>query len=340
MRKLFAIAILAALAYGGYWFFLAHMRRDLLEDWLADRRADGWIAETTALKVEGFPSRIDTFVDGLSLADPEEGWRWDADAFQILSLAWKPNHLVAAWPGKQVVGTPYESLAISGDVLRGSVVFKPTPRLELDRTTIELGDVTFTGDLGWQAGISKAIFAVRNDPDVARNAYRIGLDASGLIPPNAWMEELPGSDALPRRMETVSVDAHVIFDRPWDRISIEEENPAIRSIALADARVHWGALDLRAEGELVADADGYADGEVTLRARNWREMLAIAESSGAMTAAMAGTLRSGLDLIAMLSGDEDNVQVPVTFADGRARVGPVPIGRAPLLSRSANAGTR
>lgn len=278
MKKLFAIVMLAALAYGGYWFFMASLRESLFEDWLAERRADGWIAEARALDVRGFPNRIDTFVEGLALADPDQGWQWNAEAFQLLSLSWKPNHLIAAWPGRQIIGTPYETIELSGEVLRGSVVVRPTPRLPLDRTTIEIGDLSVTGGYGWNAGIVEAIFAVRAEPDVEGHAYRFGLDAKGLTPPNAWREEFPGANALPRRMQSLYADAVVTFDRAWDRVAVEEENPAILEIDIDDARASWGKLDLRAEGVLTTDAEGFAEGSIRLRARNWRQMLQIAET--------------------------------------------------------------
>jgi hypothetical protein len=333
MKKLIAIVILAALAWSGYWLFMANMRKGALEGWLAERRADGWVAEADGLKVSGFPNRIDTFVTGLSLADPEEGWLWDAEAFQILSLSWKPHHLIAAWPGEQVIGTPYDTMRIAGEGLRGSVIFRPTPALELDHMTIELKDVDFHGDLGWDARIGSAILATRRPPDAAPDAHEVSFKAEGLVPPNAWTDEIPVSGALPRQMDALDLDAIVTFDRPWDRHAVETENPAIVAIELKDATAIWGELDLRAKGELRPDEDGLAEGEMTLRARNWRQMLDIAEQSQAITPQLAGALRGGLDLLARFSGDGESLTVPLNFENGRARIGPIPVGSAPRLSR-------
>ncbi len=328
-----AIVILAALAWGGYWIVMAQMREHMLVGWLGERRAEGWVADVETLEIKGFPNRLDTFVKGLALADPDQGWSWNAEEFQILSLAWKPHHVIAAWPGEQVIGSPFETVRITSEHARGSVIFKPTPRLELDRLTIELDQARFHGDHGWQAGIEHAVLASEQVPDVAPNAHRIGLDAAELTPPNAWTDEIPGSSALPRLMDTLTLDAVVHFDRPWDRNSIETENPAITAITLSDATAIWGELDLRAKGEVHADANGFAEGEITLRAKNWRQMLEIAEKSGAMKPEIASAVRGGLDLIAMLSGDRETLTVTLGFSDGRAKVGPIPIGTAPRLTR-------
>ena len=45
--------------------------------------------------MRGYPSRIDTVVSGLDLADPRAGWSWHADEFQILQLAYRPHHVAA-----------------------------------------------------------------------------------------------------------------------------------------------------------------------------------------------------------------------------------------------------
>jgi hypothetical protein len=333
MKRLLAIVIIAALAWSGYWFFMAETRERLLENWLEDRRAEGWVADATDLYVSGYPNRIDTFVTDLALADPDEGWRWNAEQFQILSMSWKPHHLIAVWPGEQGIGSPYETIRMTSERMRGSVIFRPTPRLELDRTAIELADLRLTGDLGWEAHIGSAILATRQAPDAGEHAHEIAFDAKGLVPPNAWSEQIPGSRALPREMEVLKLDAIVDFDRPWDRAAVETENPAITGFELRDASAIWGNLSLRAKGHLETDAEGFAEGEISLRARNWRQMLEIAELSGAISSELAGAMRGGLDLIAMLSGDRNTIEVPLAFRDGRTFLGPIPVGEAPRLSR-------
>lgn len=333
MKKLLAIVILAALAWSGYWLFMAQTRERLLESWLAERRAEGWVADATDLHVSGYPNRIDTFVTGLALADPDEGWRWNAEELQLLSMSWKPHHLISVWPGMQVFGTPYETIRARSELLRGSIIFRPTPRLELDRATIEIDGLQLSGALGWEARIGKATFATRKAPDSGVNAHQIGFDAVGLVPPNAWSDRLPGSRALPRQMESLELDVVMDFDRPWDRIAIETRNPAITGVEIRDLTAVWGDLSLRAQGYLEPDTQGFAQGEISLRARNWREMLEIAEQSGAVSSELAVAMRQGLDLIAMLSGDRKTIEVPLQFRDGRVFVGPVPVGNAPRLSR-------
>lgn len=82
MRALLAIIILAAVAWSGFWLFQSTMRDRALSQWLAARQADGWTAEAADISVAGFPNRVDTTITDLHLADPQAGWRWDANSLQ------------------------------------------------------------------------------------------------------------------------------------------------------------------------------------------------------------------------------------------------------------------
>jgi hypothetical protein len=332
MRTLLAIVILAVLAWSGYWFWGASARKSALEDWLAMRRADGWVAEAAAIEVNGFPNRLDATVSDFEIADPDSGWAWQGELFQILSLSYKPNHLIAVWPGPQTISTPVESIRIEGDRLRGSVVFDPNTSLTLNRSAIEMDKVRFTGDTGWDAAIGHATLATRQTEAVPFS-HDIALDAADIAPPADWLR-LIDAEVLPRSMQSLKLDATVAFDRPWNRAAVEEQNPAVKRVELREFSANWGELDLRGKGALTADDEGYAVGKVQVRARNWRPMLEIAESTGALQPTLASAIRTGLDVIAMLSGDKNSVTVPLEFRDGKTRIGPVVIGDAPRLARA------
>jgi hypothetical protein len=332
MRTLLAIVVLALLGWTGWWWFVSSARDRALTSWLEERRAAGWVAEAQDVRVTGFPARIDTVLTGLDLADPQAGWSWHADEFRILQLAYKPNHVIAVLPGTQVVATPHETIRATSGNLRGSVLFRPNPRLELDHMTFEIGDMRIESDRGWTAGIGKAVLATRQAADGPPNAHDLAFNADRLELPGV-AEALRGGSMLPAALGPVAIDATLGFDRPWDRASVEAGNPTLDSVNVRDASLTWGELDLRARGTLDVDAKGYAEGRLDLRARNWEEMVDLAESSGALDPSIAGALRAGLGLLARLGGDGNSITVPLDFEDGRARLGPVVIGPAPVLAR-------
>jgi hypothetical protein len=107
----------------------------------------------------------------------------------------------------------------------------------------------------------------------------------------------------------------------------------LEEVDIRDISLTWGKLDLRGRGTLDVDAEGFADGRLDLRARNWRDMVDLAVSAGALNPNLAGAVRGGLDLIARFAGDGDALNVPLDFEDGVTRLGPIVIGPAPQLAQ-------
>jgi hypothetical protein len=87
-------------------------------------------------------------------------------------------------------------------------------------------------------------------------------------------------------------------------------------------------MALTLSGVLDIDAGGMPEGDLTLAAQGWREMLNIARASGAITPDMANTAQQALT---MMSGANDKLDVPLRVGQGRIWLGPLPIAPAPIL---------
>lgn len=329
MRILLAIVILAALGWSGFWWYNASLRQRAIEGWLAERRADGWQAEAADLRVTGFPNRVDVIVKDLRLADPDAGWSWQAEGLEILSLAYKPHQFIVALPGRQVVATPYESITAQADVLRGSVGFRPSTRLELDHSTFEIGGLDIESDAGWRARVGKAILATRQAAGIPF-AHDVAFNAETLLLPDGLTARTAG--VLSDVAGPLALDTTLTFDRPWERATVDGDNPVIEGVTVRKLQLTWGELDLAGSGDLVADAQGYAEGRIDLEAKNWRRMLDAAEASGALNGTAASALRAGLGLLAGFGSGGNTLSVPLDFADGATRLGPIPLGPAPRLA--------
>ena len=120
----------------------------------------------------------------------------------------------------------------------------------------------------------------------------------------------PADGVLPDAIGPLALDTTLAFDRPWDRSSVEDDNPVLEGVDVRKLALAWGELDLSGSGALVADAEGYAEGRIDLRARNWRPMLDVAEASGALNPTVASAVRAGLGLLAGLGGDADTLARP------------------------------
>ncbi len=334
MRALATLVFLAVLGWGAYWWTGATAQQKALELWLQDRRAADWVAETDSLKVIGFPNRFDTVIRNLELADPANNWAWSAPEFWILALAYKPNHIIVAFPGKQVVSGLNERVSIESELARASIVFKPETSLALDRLQLEARSSVFEGATGWRATageIAAAFFASQTVTDAP--AYDLFVRFDDLTPARSWRRQVDPAGLLPDTIPLAKLDATLTYDKPWDRFAVEGRNPRLQTINVRELTFNWGTLELRGAGNLTIEASGFAKGKITLQARNWRKLLEVAQTSGSLAPDIAKNVEKALGLIAGISGNPESIEIPLTFKNGKAYIGPVSIGYAPYFGR-------
>ncbi len=328
MRFLIGVIVVLAGLYGGYWFLGSSAVETGLKTWLDDRGQEGWVANYSELNTVGFPSRFDTTVTDLELADPATGVLWSVPKFELLALSYRPNEIIAQWPDRQTLATPLQKIDITSEKMRASVAFDADTDLILNRSTVDLGAVTLRSDLGWDMSLEKGLVATRQNVDT-KLAHDIFFEASSFKPAEAARLSIDTDGVLPDVFETLKIDATVGFDAPWDRFAIERQRPQPTFVDLKLAQGTWGQLDLKAAGEFTIDAQGYPNGTVTVKATNWRDMLKIAETSGAIPQGAAASLERGLSLLANLSGNPKTLDAPLSFGNGRVSLGPIPLGPAP-----------
>lgn len=330
MKVLIAFVLIAILGWSGYWFAGQLALREAYSAWFEARRAEGWQAETSALDVQGFPNRLDVGLSDLVLADPETGLAWEAPFFEVLSLSYRPNHVIAVWPDDQLIATPEQKFRIASEDMRASLVFAPGADLLLERSTLTAAFLRIMPEN--HANDTTALSALTLATErVEEMSYRFGISAEGLTLSPPWRARLDPETRLPDQLSGLNLDLIVTFDKPWDRTAIEAARPQPTYVKLALADARWGQLHLQAAGAVKISAEGFPDGEVTLKARNWREILSLGVASGAVPEALAGTIESGLTLMAQMAGNPETLDIPLTFRGGRTRLGPIPLGPAPIL---------
>ena len=332
MVKLLTAALVALLLWSGWWWIGATAHQKGWDLWLQDRRAAGWVAEYADLGVSGYPNRIDTTLSDLRLADPASGWAWSAPVFQILSLSYKPNHVIAVWPGSQKVSGPGGTASVEGTPLRGSLVFVPNTDLALDRLQIETENLAITGP-DWTVSLAGANLAARRSVagTAPEHSYDLAVDMRALSLPEFYKSTIDPAGILPDVFETATLNMTVDYAAPWDRHAIEGRKPQPEAISVRSLNLVWGQLSLNLRGKVDLDRDGFPTGDLTIKARNWRDILNLATAAGWMPQSLADSLKSGLGLLAGLSGDPRSIDIPLTFANRMIALGPIELGPAPRL---------
>ncbi|MEM6589344.1 MAG: DUF2125 domain-containing protein [Pseudomonadota bacterium] len=331
MRFLLGVITIGAALWSGYWFVGQNGVTAGFAAWFEERRTEGWAAEYSALNTQGFPNRFDTEFTDLVLADPDTGLAWEAPFFKLLALSYRPNHVIAVFPNDQLFATPQDKFQINAENMRASAVMGADIRLPLERTTLTAESLSITPASTGEAATADALRLGMERLATGQPSYRFGLAADGLSPALDWRVQLDPAGRLPDAFDALNADFTVTFDKDWDRSAIEDARPQPRRIDIKLVEARWGRLELLVAGKVDVDMNGLPDGEIVVKARNWRDILQMAVTSGTLKQGFADTLESGLSLISQMAGNPETLDIPLNFAGGRVRIGPVPLGPAPIL---------
>lgn len=327
--RLLVIAFALALIWGAYWVVSARATHSALVTWMEDRRDSGWQAEWSDITMRGFPSRLDRTIHDLVLADPDSGWAWETPAFQILGLTYVQDQIILVWPPEQRILTPREKMTLTNAEMRGSLTLIREEDA-VDNAAFVFRDMGLVSDQGWAWAVDEFRLGLRSTAGRA-GWVDIGIEALGLTPPKSALGLLRRTDLAPDRVERVSADIAVELDAPLSRVSLETERPQPRALNIREIRAVWGELDLAVAGDLDIDAGGKPRGDIQIRARNWQDMVALAEESGALPKAATVTLRAALEGASRLAGRPETLDIVIQFRSGRTWLGPLPLGPAPRL---------
>lgn len=331
-KFLAAILVLVFIGWTAWWWIAAEAQKTALNTWLDDRRDAGWQAEAASINVGGYPNRLDAELTEVALADPQSGWAWTAPWLSIYQVAYKPTEAIVIWPEEQRIAAPGARATIRSEAMRASFAFAAASDLTLQRNSLEIRNAAIAADAGWTTGVGFYNHHIRPAVDGRANAYDFKLTADHARLPDFLRRQIDPAGALPAAIELVRMEGSAAFDAPLDRRALEGAKPQMTALSFKASEAKWGELALRASGAVAADAEGYAEGSFDLSAKNWEEMLDAAVAAGAIQSSLSGALKLGLGFVARLSGGRNTLDVAMTFENGYARIGPVPIGPAPRMT--------
>ncbi len=327
MRALLWLVLGIGVLWGGYWVVGSRAVESGVQRWFDAQEAQGVTATQEGIGVAGFPSRFDLTVTRPHFIDPRSGWGWTAPFAQVLAMTWKPWHVIAVLPKDQVIEGPDQTIAMTTSRMAGSLRLAPSSDLTLKEVIVEGHDIIAKSDIGWQVGIASVVMALAEDPTQAF-AQRLGLEITGLVPDPQLAAQVPDLGDL---VQLVHVDATVLLTAPLDR-NVAEVPPGLVGILLNDANLEWGSFKLTASGRVDRGADGLATGKIDFRIKNWRQIPTLLVATGLVLPDMGATITRGIEVLARQGADPDVLDLPLTFADGRMTLGPLPLGPAPMLN--------
>lgn len=330
LNVLFALLVLGALAWTGWWYAVALGQEKALAHWFDERAAAGWQAEHGEIRLTGFPFRLVREVPRIRLADPKAEWAWAAPWLRIESGPVAPTRFEVTWPASQSFAVPGERSEIGAESLEARLELRPEASLRLVEAGMEAVALDVAAQSGWRAGAGsvRARIAAR----VNDEGYDVTLRAEKVELPEPLVRHVDPLGVAGREVERLTIDGAAVFTRPLDRRLIEEGRLGLVQATVRQASLQWGDVRLELAGAIRVDQAGYPVGKLDVTARHWREILAMARRTGAIGPEMAGAVEGALGLVARLGGDPDRLDATLRFEGGRVWLGPVAIGDAPRLA--------
>lgn len=325
-RILIAVLVFTAL-WAGYWFGVARLLERGADSWFVAQTEAGMIAGHDGLRVTGFPLRFDLTVTRPHLGDAATGG-WSAPEARVSARAWMPWRVTLDLPEQQVVALPGQEVTVSSYALTTTVAVTPGTALPLDWSSLTGDGVSMLSSQGWRLAVEHfTTNTQRTETDPLTHDLRI--EATSITPDKAFRQRLAKQSTLPELIDGLLLDAALTFSAPLDRTAAETQ-PHLTALTLRNATVTWGDLVLAATGELVPDANGLVEGRIDLRLTSWRALVPVLVAAQLITPEVAPTVTRALEVLAKDATAKD-LEVPLVMSEGWMRLGPIPLGPAPLV---------
>ncbi|MGL4311716.1 MAG: DUF2125 domain-containing protein [Paracoccaceae bacterium] len=329
MRALaWIVAVLTAL-WGGYWFVGSRVVKSAALNAVETLRADGNTLDYSDLSLRGFPNRFDLTLTDTVFSPVGGGFRWQAPFVQSFALSYRPNEVIVVFPPEQKLTGPMGEMVLSATDLRASAAVAASTDLPFENSVLIGKELRLSAQPGGNFTAREMRLASDRQEDRPL-AHRIGLEITSLGLDPALMARIDPKGQMPKALDTVHVDAVVGLDLPLDR-HLAGRSPHPTDIALTEARLIWGAVQITASGNLTVSANGVPQGRIEIRTLNWRPLLQLAIGADIVSPDAARTVEKLLKAMEKASGAANTISLPLVFAEGRMSLGPLPLGQAPRL---------
>ena len=331
MRRLVWLGVVLAVLWSGWWFFASMAIKNGVSAWLADRRAEGWQADVAQTRISGFPVSLNVTLTDPALADPQTGVAFTTSSLQISAPAWSPGTVSVIFPSDELaLSTPIAHYKAIAEDAEANLELRTGMSAEVKALTLQAGSWSISAPWGVLLGAAGVDMQMLQDAE-DRTLYAIKLESPAFQHGDVPRRALRLPDDWPLAFDNLLLDMSVRFDKPLDRRTIEEARPQPRRVELRVAEAAWGNLLFRLAADLDVSDAGLPTGDVALQARNWQDILEIAESAGILPGPVRPQLENILAALARGSGNPDAIDVTLALRKGTIFMGFIPLGPAPRL---------
>ncbi len=330
MLKLIVFVLVATTLYSGYWFVGRSQVQARLTQALVEIDASDVDLTYTTLRTRGYPSRFDTTITDLAFSDPASNMSWVAPMFQLFALSYRPNEVIAVFPNEQVLTLSGEEFTLFTDDMRASGKVHANPSLAFQNATITMDNPRIRTRNGAELAIANVLAAMRLTPETAQT-YDAYIEARSIVLPEDVRRLVDPGNLQPPIIQTLKFDSEIGFTMPIKLNSPDSGVPLIETLSITEFALAWGDMSLSAIGDVTHAFNGELTGSITISARNWQQALDLAIAAGVVPQDRRQFFLGVVNSIDETPHIPDTLTATLMIRDGDMMLGPVPLGRAPLL---------
>lgn len=335
IRSLLLLAVLAV-AYTGYWFWLARTFEQQLALWIDQQRAMGYRVTSAAPDRAGSPFDISITMKDVAVESPPSVSYWQFRSERLtLSLApWRPLTLHL---DRDRADASYDLTIGSGPAQRSYRISSArrdteiTLRLDGSCATLALRGEPITVDQGGErrAVIDGLQGTIALSPPASAAAVTAAVDLridQALIDD---MKDSPLGQSL-RDLQLAGQINGALLPEPLPE-ALQSWSGRGGTVDVTAIAGRWGPLSLNGDGTLALDRQLQPIGAFTATLRGFNETVDAAVAAGLMTPAQGTGAKLWLNAKAQNDEGGAKVKLPITIQDGFVSTGSVKLAQLPPI---------
>lgn len=312
---------LVALLWAGYWFVAATQLKSEVLKLIQNINTKPWSMVYSDLSVKGFPNRFDITINGLKFEHTDFNISWSLPYFQILSLSYKPNHLIIAFPKRQILKKGHQNIIFNSTKMLASISFEDYNFNKLNKFVLDIDNSELELTNGIKLKANLLTFAIRTQK-TKDNTYQTGIRSGGVLIDTSHNYSFVPAFAWPQDEFSLEVDAEISFSKA---IKIRNKNlPPVKDLKVKTAEIKSPNLKMVSAAELSYLTDGLPSGNIQIQVNNWSDFLQKSHEKN-------NDLYNSLKFISKLANESDELKLSFKIKKGKIFLGPILLGAVPRI---------
>jgi hypothetical protein len=321
--------------YVGYWFVLARIMRQDIDNWTQNQRAAGYTVSMGEPQIDGFPFAVRARMAAPAVAAPGGLWQWQGPDLDLTIRPWAPLDWQFAAPGHHRMDMAgdkprWDQLDADGLVFDLHIGFDGL----VDRVTLDLANLVLLDSRLGKSGVASARLDAHlpwpPPGDPTKSALDLDLDATAV--------DIPDSQTSPlgQRVDNVHAVIQVMAAPPPEaspRQMLLAWQNAGGAIQLREGSLAWGPLSMLGDSTIALDRSLQPVAAGTLYASGLAETLDAFVAAGMLQEEPARLARFMFAALAKTppDGGRPQVKLPLTLQDGFLYLGPIRLAPVPPI---------